>query len=60
MSAFCPSVGRSATCLVNVADDFVWETEFYSARVALTTSDIDVLCPFAVRYFSALASSSGL
>ena len=31
----------------------VSETEFYSARVALTTSDIYAFCPFAARYFSA-------
>ena len=40
---------------------FVRQNRFIvSLFVALTTSSIYVLCPFAARYFSALASSSGL
>ena len=40
---------------------FVRQNRFIvSLFVALKTGSIYVLCPFAARYFSALASSSGL
>ena len=66
MCGFCPTVGRNATGLVKILITAkMWHScgklnFIVSAHVALTTSSINVLCPFAARYFSALASSSGL